>query len=400
MKFRCIGLLLGLAMLTVAAAAQNNELPDSFYPTKSMVRAFVDQFTEQMGRQLQLDEQQLDTLRASYYERVSTYLVAQRADVEPVLNGFIGMWSERQAPQPEKIAEWAQKAGPVIEGIKGTILETAEEFRPNLSDEQNTLLDGNIAAFNVGSNFMQTKIQTWADGGFDAEREWHRSPGHREAARAEEKEVRAEQEYAAALARNDPNPPIPAHWRTEGDAGAAVAGGHPIATTAAGDGGPGGEQVVMGTPTGNFDGGEAGVVQPGAANPAAARTAQPASAADPWAADVEAFCAKYKLNPEQRAAAERILREAARQRDEWLQKKSHERTALENALKSPKLTEKGRADYAARLKKLDDGVNGIRRRMTERLEKIPTRAQREQASAKPDVSANTAAPLPVAGGPR
>lgn len=374
-----IGLVLLLAPVTLTAQqaspydsrGRENELPDDFYPTKSMVRMISEAMSEQLKHQLSLDEQQLELTRASLEENLSSYLVQNRKDVQPVLNDFMRLWSQGQPPSVEVVQNFAQRALPVWESFQSTIQETSDGWREFLTDEQNVMLDGNLAAFEVGARFMRERLQSWEAGEFDVATQWRKSPGFREAKRAEDQRIVAEQEYVAAVARGE-NPPVPPHLQGEYDPSADGSFGHEAASGGAAMETPGGGAH---TPAGGN----------AAARPGAVTAAQPQ---DEWAIHVQQFCDRYNLNAEQRARAQQFLEQARQQRDNWQKKKAGQFARLEQLMASAK-TDQGRETAKQQLDKLRQPFQTQFAKLKERLEKLPTREQRAAAAA-PAPQANAA----------
>lgn len=378
-------LLMGL-LLSAGAAAQNGdydrsradkripaELPDEFYPTKSMVSWVVEQSTNQFSESLGLDPQQKEILVAKFMAEIPRYLAENRDTLQPTINNFINMMASQEAPTPEKVAEWAQKALPAVEGFTGHLRELTDSMREHLTDEQNVSLDGMQAAFDVGTKHMLGRLSDWGDGGFDATRDWHRSPGHREREREREQKIGSEAEYFKAVAEGRTDVAPPPHLVEEGivPANAAVVGGPGAANGAA----------------------VAGGANPGAPQAAARGPAAAAAAKDEWTLYVEQFCDRYQLNAEQRAKASQFLARAQAQRADWMGKKGALIERLEQMLKSAK-TEDGKKQAEQQLSKLKEPFSRHFNQLKEKLDKLPTAKQRSEAALRAEPAAAAAPQTP------
>lgn len=370
---------LGAGRPLVRQGENRDELPDTFYPTKSMIRFLADGMSEQLREQLGLDPEQLDLTRSSLEKRISHYLVENRNDVQPVLNDFLGLWSQRQAPTVESVQEFARKALPVFNSFQTTLKESTDDWREFLTEEQGVMLDGNMAAFDVGARFMTERLQSWEAGEFDPATQWRKAPGFEEKQRAEDKRIHEEQEYASGIARGE-DPPVPEHLRAEmglppstpqlNQPDAAVSGN---ADTSGGD-------VTISQPGQVGEGAPIPAQPPG--QPAQGRALATPAVQDEWGVYVEQFCGRYALTAEQRARAAQFLQQAREQRDTWQSKKATQFARLEQLMATAK-TDQGRETAKQQLDKLRQPFQTQFSKLKERLEKLPTREQRAAAVAPP-----------------
>lgn len=353
-----------------------SRLPDNFYFTGPMVEMFVEQMSENLSRQLQLDPEQQEVTRSSLQQRITHWLIDNRENMEPVLNEFMGMWAGRQSPTAERMAEWSRRALPVLNDAIGMFKETSEGWREYLSDEQNVLLDGNLAAMDVGTRFVTERLSDWQQGGYDPTVHWHRAPGFREAKREEDKRIREEQQYAAAIARGE-SPDLPEHLRIDALPGADAV----VQPEAAAEPGNPGSEV------------DGSVSPPIAAQRPGTPPVQPpagigtATAPDEWQQYVDAFCARYNLTAEQRSKAQQFLDSARTQRDAWRAKSAERRSRLEALLRTAK-TDEGRKAAQKNLEDLDRTFKNQFERLKEKLEKLPTREQKRTAAEGPQAKAS------------
>ncbi|MGE3181940.1 MAG: hypothetical protein AB7N71_09935 [Phycisphaerae bacterium] len=362
---RKIPYLLIATLCAATALAQTNDrddrdpmenLPDEFYFTKGMVNWFVTEFSNKMGEQLNMDQEQIELTRENFRESLPRWFSEQRKDLQPVMNEFLEMWAKNEAPTPEQVSEWSERALPAFDSFTNMLVETSEATRGYLTEEQNTILDGNIAAFNVGTSYARARLQEWQEGGFDAEVHWHRAPGHQQAVREEQKLIHAEEEYARQVAEGK-NPDPPEHWVNDG------AGG----TNAAGNAVAGANKGARSAPANN-------------ATPRAPAAA--AKAVDEMEQYTAAFCQRYELDQAQHAKAYQFLKDAQEQRDRW-QTRIAEREVKLNEMIARASTDGGRQAAQQKLDKIREPFARHFDKLKERLEKLPTAQQRANAAPAP-----------------
>lgn len=336
-----------------------DQLPDEFYFTKGMVNWMVTEFTNKLGEQLDMDQEQLELTRENFRESLPRWFADQRKDLQPVMNDFLTMWAKNESPTPEQVSEWAERAVPAFDSFTEMMTETSEATRGYLTEEQNVTLDGNLAAFRVGTGYARARLEEWSEGGFDPEVHWHRAPGHAEIARDEAKMIQEEERYAREIAEGKDAKP-PAHW----DAGDSSSG-----NAAGGSTGP-----VAGS---QFEG-----------NRGNTPTAQAKKVNDEWANYTENFCRKYDFDDGQRAKAFQFLADAQEQRDRWQNKIANRLKRLES-LAARATTESGKAAAKQKIQKLQAPFERHFDRLKQRLEKLPTAKQRANAAAAPAAAAAT-----------
>lgn len=118
--------------------------------------------------------------------------------------------------------------------------------------------------------------------------------------------------------------------------------------------------------------------QPREPRTTAARSAGSAGK-DAWEQYVEDFCKRYEFSDGQRQSAERFLRAAQRQRDEYRARYTRQFEAAEAKLKAA-TDDASRKSAAEELAKLARPMERIFQQLKDRLAKLPTTAQRTKAA--------------------
>lgn len=295
----------------------------------------LDRIGEKMAEDLKCDELQAAELRRTFKTRVKEFVKRNQADVTVLANQFIEATLEDEAPSPETVAVWAQRALPILDKAREMVSGMGDEMREFLNEDQMVKIDAGLAAAEVGFTFMNQKLGKWAEGGYDPVTEWPKNPGVAQRDRQQERELRR----AMETARRE---------KLSGGASAAVADGS------------------GGRPAGSGDG-KAGT--------------RPAEAPkDEWTLYVERFIAKYDLDQEQQSKARLFLSNAQERRDNYLSsadnvKKIEELEKLFRSADNEQLIETAEAKYKALMAPVDNAFETLK----EKLDTLPTRAQRKKA---------------------
>ncbi len=350
----CRLMLVGL--LTVGAGAQGvgrgersaAQVPGAgFWPTERMMNLAIDRITEQMAKEYGFDEAQLWNTRELLKERFPRWLEDNRAELQTLMNQYIEAVMAGEPPTPEHVADWARRAKPLFEEFTTLVEDTVADMGTYLTDEQRILVEGQMAAFRVGAQYMNQRLDTWSRGGYDWRSEWPRS----EEFKTRERERQQQLEREATAARNEVLG-IPSE---DGSVNYAAA--------------PSGEA----TRTEN--------VKP---QPAPRESS---GKKDEWEVYVENFIQRYQLDEAQRNNAYKYLRDQMALRDRYLRSRLSRINAVENKLKAAQ-TEEERDKVRAELKQLHEPIEQMFEKLKERLDRLPTRKQRALAAAgAPDSSA-------------
>jgi hypothetical protein len=208
---------------------------------------------------------------------------------------------------------------------------------------------------------VKNKVGIWAGGGYDPETEW--VPLGRERERRDREERRRMEAAMEA-----------AEQKSLADAGVATEDVAPAGAAASG-----------------------APAAPGPAPRAAATAETPTigrkpkeAPKDEWARYVEDFCRRYKLNDEQTQQANRHLSAAQKERDDYLRRHTPDMDRVSKLLKDAKDDdEKKKAQ--AEFDKVNRPVDRMFATLKDKLDKLPTRKQRQEAAAA-DTTTESAGP--------
>lgn len=319
--------------------------PAGFWPTETMMDRIIDRISDDMGRAYSFDEDQLYNTRELFKERFPTWLNDNRAEIMQLTNEYLEALLSKEPPDVDFVADWAQRALPLFEDFTDLSEEVGEEMRTYLTEDQQVILDGQLAGFRVGMSYMQQRVGRWSEGGYDAETEWPGNPGVHRAQEKEDELIRQDMDNAGRIARGDP--PIESSDDTTVPPDDVGSGAVPGGTTTA---------------------------QPGAKP-----TAAPPQLKDEWTKYVEDFIRRYLLNDEQQTRAYKYLHFAHEQRDQYLGRRSARLGQAKSAMSTAK-TEQERAKAGQIYERLNRPLERMFTQLKEKLDKLPTRKQRSNAT--------------------
>lgn len=342
----------------------------------SVMEKLLDRIAEKMAIDLQFDEAQAEESRRIFKENVLKFIKQNQREMTQLANEFLEMRLDVNPPSPEAVADWATRATPMLERSKEIVNNVSEQMRPIMNDEQQVKMEASLAAFEVGTNFVGRRLQSWSGGGFDVATDWYRSPGvqklDRERARELESAVRQARETKLAALRGEA--PQIAEAQSEPLAEPAV----PVSSK---------ENPAPADPT---------QPQTTAPKPAVAKAA-PAAPKDEWTIYTENFITRYKLTADQQQKAMTHLGNAQSQRENFLRGKGRQMEDIERKFKAAKSPEevKGADEQYQQLMKPVERMFGT---LKEKLDALPTREQRRSAAPAPAENAKVER-IPVAAKP-
>lgn len=299
-----------------------------------------------------LDESQEKYLRTTV-ARLSNETFSKHSD--RIMKYAVEAIQTRAAGEPftaEQVQRWAELAEPVFLDSRERIRQESATFAERLDPEQRAILERDLSAANRRMDRMHELGRTWIQGQWRPD-DWgmENDPIQiaGEAKRAANEPVNPANIPGRADPASEPNAHPPADDAP--DANPAQPSENPI--------GPQGSFNPDGSPEG----------------PRIERAARPKDVAnDPWAAYVDAFIQKYKLNNEQSQRGWQIFGEVKARRDEMQSRYAKRQESLNvEQLRGPAGIQL-RAGHDSNIERLFD-------QMTRRLDKLPTRAQRKDAKA-------------------
>ncbi len=327
--------LAGVACAQPRGEPRPTDSPVLFF-TPRIVDLFINRITDEMSKLYGFDEEQLWSTREAIKNRFPAWVEQHQSQIIELTNEYLEYTMGDEPPTPAQVADWTQRARPLFDQGFALIDETAEEMRSFMTDEQQVLLDGQLAMFNVVRGHMQRRLDNWQGGGFDPESDWPRGTEfqRRERERQQQLEQEAMQAHDEAMGLT---PEAAAH------------------STAAGGGGA--------------------VAAPKNARPASA----PAVRKDEWTQYVENFIRRYQLDDAQQARARSYLDSAMQNRERYLRRKIDTINTLEQRLKTAK-SDADRKQVQDELEKVQQPLERYFSELKNKLDTLPTRKQRAAAA--------------------
>ena len=318
------------------AGRSRSDGPPQLLFTDEIIDLAIDRIMDQMAEHYAFDENQLYDARDVVKSRFPQFISENRTAIVGVINDYLAAMLGAEAPDPEWVAEWTQRAQPLLGQFLDLVDESADEMDTFMTDEQRVKLAGERAMLDVARNYVTERFDRWAVGGYDPEVEWHGNPGFREQEMAREQQLRDEQETARAEAVGE----------RLGVVGAQL------------DKSP--EDTEEDTPE--------------------AKTSRPtAGAKDEWERYVEDFIQRYQLDEGQQNAAHKILTSLQGYRDKYLRRKAKDIEVLEQRLVAAK-TDTDRDKVRTTYERLNAPLDRYFQQLKDRLDRIPTRKQRAAAA--------------------
>ena len=326
--------------------------------TPRMLANGLDKLVEKrLAKDYNFDDYQKEEMRRVLHERLPRFLKEHQAELETIWVEWVEGISGDEPPDPAYVAEWAGRLMPLVEKATELRDEVADDMRGFLDDEQQVLLDGYLAAWDVGTRHLTNQLTEFKEGGFDAKRHW---PGYKEVRHRDPVEV-AKLRHSAERARE-------VAMAESAEAHGAIPPTSPRGSAAGGA--PAAPSATM-TPDG-----KALAADPKVQKAENAKQPPP----DDWDRYVEDFIRRYQLNDEQQQKARNLLEQQKSRRDSYLAKKGDDIEALTRMYEGARGDQK-RIDVAeAKRAALYEPVSRMFEQLKDRLEKLPTRAQRKAAA--------------------
>jgi hypothetical protein len=290
-----------------------------FNVTDQLLQNFLHRMVDDgLNRVYNFDDYQSYQTKQLMTEKIPAWVAENSDRIGPLVTQYLEAISADTPPSPEMVANWASEAQALRESFMGVVDNVTTEMRTYLNEDQQIILDGELAAWNVANGFIDQRLEVWAEGGFNPETDWPRGSQFRTTQR--ERDQMAQQEI------NEARQAVLAGDMTLQEARGSVAT----------------EQRTR----------------------------------DEWTKYVEAFIKKYNLDTTQQQQARRLLANAQEQRDNWLLVRGREFDRIEEKLASAETDEK-KAQWLKRYEDLIGPVNKMEERLKSGLDKLPTRAQRK-----------------------
>ena len=328
----------------------------------------MDKLMSLLGDRYQLTPEQSDGLRTLMIRETGAMLRDHANEIMQYSMEAIQARVRGEAFTPEQIQRWTKLAQPIFDDSRKRMDRAAGEFMQQLTPEQRTIAERDLDATRRRQDAVAEMGQHWLRG------EWQPTDWGMDTDPIQNGQTPATppggEQAGGSGTPNHPTPPAAS--------GNPPAGGAPPSAAPNPAGGPPGSPP----PTDDTPG------APGAPRPDGGHAASPTpDPTDPWGQYVTAFIAKYKLSEAQTSVAWRIHGESKTRADQLRARYEEQIAAL-----GSKSSSDAKEQIAAREKSRDSEIEATFERLKARLDKLPTRAQRDAAGEPAPTSRPAAAP--------
>jgi hypothetical protein len=351
-----LGVLLSAAGTWAQGNSSKNSSPQSAEASNPFamwnVQQMIDRACGQIVKRYSLTSEQEEFIRNVMTTRVNAFLDKHEQPIREIFAEVIKYQMSGEPPPPEKVKEWTARVTPMFEEAKADILEGNREFREVLSDDQKKIHDIDLRIMEQNLKDAEKRLDRWREGGFDAEKDMGVRPGDKPAAQPQPAQAPPRQPAPEAAVALRPAPPAPAAppQPTPESPAAAAAGAQ--------------------TPPTERSAGLSRVVPP--------RSLAVDRHADFWELYVRKFIWDYKLDETQSNQALQILTDAKKQANEYLASHSMDYEALRTRLAGAAGDANVMAEVQKQIAELNKPIQvDMFNELKERLDRIPTEAQRE-----------------------
>ncbi len=362
------------ALLLIGGTAVAPGQSDPTRPSYSRllnIDALLEAHARTLARRYNLSEEQERYTQAFLREKANAFLDKHREELFDLIDRLVEVRAGGDMEQQELIA-WGKQALPLYEEAKTLIVQGNNDWRGILSEEQRKTHDEDLQEMYAGFVTTEDQLQRIVSGQMTLD-EFRKGPARQVPRPAQElRPAASPQAQAGVTPERDPRPTPPSAPGQRSTAYDSGAGANARSSQAPTGG------TAVGSPGGQRGRGRAGATQSQPARSGADFESQ-------WEAYVREFIQRYQLDEGQTERAQSILKDCQDAAQRVVQKNKGEIEQLDKKLLG--LAESKDADklkelseISARRTKLLEPINEIfEKQLKPRLEKLPTRAQRQAA---------------------
>jgi hypothetical protein len=356
-------LLAGTLCLAGGAVTAAQDRPS--YSRMLNIDALIDNHARFLARRYNLSDEQDQYTQALLKQKADQFLARHREELYDLIDRVVEVRAGGEIDTTELIA-WGQRALPLYEEAKAMIVTGNDEWRAILSEEQRKVHDDDLREMYTSFSTTEDQLQRIISGQMTSE-EFRRGPGRQVPAVTGPAQV--PQAHTPTPATPTPQPGMPPGHV------ARRPGTRPPGADSAGS-----DPSIPGRPQ--------RPVRPGTAS-------GPANFESQWEAYVREFIQKYKLDSAQIERANALLKDCQEQANRIVAKRKPEMDRIEEKLKELAAStepekQKELKELNERKQKMLEPINEIfEKTLKPKLERLPTRAQRQAAESSPSVPGST-----------
>jgi hypothetical protein len=406
MRFRTLvaGLaLVALSTIVSSVLAQQGPRPRQTLGSRLNMDVLVDNYIRVLSRKYDLSDDQSAYTQALVRQRLDEFM-GRHPEMGDLVDELFEVRGGGDVT-PEQLMDWGRRVLPLYQEAKAVIVQANAEWRETLTDQQKLVNDDDLRLMTESFSTTEDQLQRLVTGQMTVE-EFRHPQGPAGRRRMVDRPPMTPRGPDASLSPTAAGP--------EGGISPAVPSPGQTAKDASGTERPGRGRRSSDAATGNSGQSRAGRSE--TARPAAPGAPdQPGSAESSgrserlagrrgtapvaetgkdyeskWEAYVRQFIEKYQLNDDQKDRAQKVLKDCQQQADRYMRSRQAELERLDRRmaeLRSAKDKDqlKELQDLTASKEKLLEPIAQIfDRQLKPRLEKLPTRAQRDAAEKVPE----------------
>jgi len=165
------GLLLTAAMAWADAGKGSGTATQSVWKMWNVDR-MIERATMQVSRRYKLTPEQEAFTRKLMATKVRQFLEKYEDDIRYLLTQAMKYQMAGTPPTPEEVQRLTKRFMPLFEEAKRQILEANSQFREILTDEQKKKHDVDLQVTKHNFEVLQERLNRWAAGGFDPEKDF------------------------------------------------------------------------------------------------------------------------------------------------------------------------------------------------------------------------------------
>ena len=165
---------------------------DGLWPSPKLMDLLLRRWAQEVGIERNLSDEQRAKVETAFVGRWTTFLRENRTRIQPLLNEFIELRLEMEAPKKERVQDWARRAAPVFREIHAQVDGAMSDFRAVLTPIQQAKFDLDIMPYGLALVVAKEQLQKWQDGDYPQEEFWEATGPERRQRREARKKARAE----------------------------------------------------------------------------------------------------------------------------------------------------------------------------------------------------------------
>lgn len=151
---------------------------EGFSLSPKLAELLLVRWADGIGRKYDMDESQRTKLREAMLKRWNGFLHDNHVAVEKLANEFLEMRFDAAPPTKQRVRVWAERMTPMVEKLRVHFDQGADELRNLLTPPQRVQFEADALKLGVGLAFAEQRLRQFRDGEFEVNDLW-REPGEK-----------------------------------------------------------------------------------------------------------------------------------------------------------------------------------------------------------------------------